>query len=292
MLDQNTFMETVREVSEIIRTASEPLLREEILGYFASMDLNETQKEMVLEYLLKPEKSSDSSKGNMDSDASEEEIIDEDLLEEGEGTLESEEISESMKSGGKNAESPKKGSQASELPDSPVFRMYLDEISGISLCTPEELQKLYGQLLEGNDSVIGKISENWMHRILEQVKKLSVAAEDFSDVVQEGNMALFMALSEMCGSDTAPADVEVMLDRAVESAMKGYMDEITGEDDVENAVVGKVTLVNEARKYLMEQNGQEPSIRELAKYTKMSASELRDMLDFIQKAEESAKDRR
>lgn len=292
MLDQNTFMETVREVSEIIRTASEPLSKEEILGYFASMDLNETQKEMVLEYLLKPEKSSDSSKKNVDSDASEEEIIDEDLLEEGEGSLESEEISESMKSGGKNAESPKKGSQASELPDSPVFRMYLDEISGISLCTPEELQKLYGQLLEGNDSVIGKISENWMHRILEQVKKLSVAAEDFSDVVQEGNMALFMALSEMCGSDTAPADVEVMLDRAVETAMKGYMDEITGEDDVENAVVGKVTLVNEARKYLMEQNGQEPSIRELAKYTKMSASELRDMLDFIQKAEESAKDRR
>lgn len=214
------------------------------------------------------------------------------MLEEGEGTLESEEISESTKSGGKNAESLKKGSQASELPDSPVFRMYLDEISGISLCTPEELQKLYGQLLEGNDSVIGKISENWMHRILEQVKKLSVAAEDFSDVVQEGNMALFMALSELCGSDTAPADVEVMLDRAVESAMKGYMDEITGEDDVENAVVGKVTLVNEARKYLMAQNGQEPSIRELAKYTKMSASELRDMLDFIQKAEESAKDRR
>lgn len=292
MLDQNIFMETVREVSEIIRTASEPLSKEEILGYFASMDLNETQKGMVLEYLLKPEKSSDSSKGNMASDASEEEIIDEDLLEEGEGTLESEEISESTKSGGKNVESPKKGSQASELPDSPVFRMYLDEISGISLCTPEELQKLYGQLLEGNDSVIGKISENWMHRILEQVKKLSVAAEDFSDVVQEGNMALFMALSEMCGSDTAPADVEVMLDRAVEAAMKGYMDEITGEDDVENAVVGKVTLVNEARKYLMEQNGQEPSIRELAKYTKMSASELRDMLDFIQKAEESAKDRR
>lgn len=292
MLDQNTFMETVREVSEIIRTASEPLSKEEILGYFAAMDLNETQKGMVLEYLLKPEKSSDSSKGNMASDASEEEIIDEDLLEDGEGTLESEEISESPKSGGKNAESPKKGSQASELPDSPVFRMYLDEISGISLCTPEELQALYGQLLEGSDSVIGKISENWMHRILEQVKKLSVAAEDFSDVVQEGNMALFMKLSELCGGNTALTDVEAMLDRAVEAAMKGYMDEITGEDDVENAVVGKVTLVNEARKYLMELNGQEPSIRELAKYTKMSASELRDMLDFIQKAEESAKDRR
>lgn len=272
MLDQNTFMETVREVSEIIGTASEPLSREEILSYFAAMELNETQKEMVLEYLLKPERDAVSQKGTVDSDASEEEIIDEDLLEEEEGTLESEETS--------------------ELPDSPVFRMYLEEVGGISLCTPEELQRLYGQLLEGDDGVIGRISENWMHRILEQVKRLSVSAEDFSDVVQEGNMALFMKLSELCGSNTAPTDVEAMLDRAVEAAMKGYIDEITGEDDVENAVVGKVTLVNEARKYLMEQNGQEPSIRELAKYTKMSARELRDMMDFIQKAEDSAKDRR
>ena len=82
MLDQNTFMETVREVSEIIRTASEPLSREEILGYFAAMELNETQKEMVLEYLLKPERDAVSQKGTVDSDASEEEIIDEDLLEE------------------------------------------------------------------------------------------------------------------------------------------------------------------------------------------------------------------
>lgn len=292
MLDQNTFMETVREVSEIIRTASEPLSREEILGYFAAMELNETQKEMVLEYLLKPEKDAVSQKGTVDSDAAEEEIIDEDLLEEEEGTLESEETSEALESGRRVEKSPKKGNQASELPDSPVFRMYLEEVGGISLCTPEELQKLYGQLSEGDDGVIGRISENWMHRILEQVKRLSVAAEDFSDVVQEGNMALFMKLSELCGSNTAPTDVEAMLDRAVEAAMKGYIDEITGEDDVENAVVGKVTLVNEARKYLMEQNGQEPSIRELAKYTKMSASELRDMLDFIQKAEDSAKDRR
>ena len=225
MLDQNTFMETVREVSEIIRTASEPLSREEILSYFSSMDLNETQEEMVLEYLLKPE------------------------------------------NGRRAAESTKNGSQGSELPDSPVFRMYLEEVGEISLCTPEELQTLYGQLLEGNDSVIGRISENWMHRILEQVKKLSVAAEDFSDVVQEGNMALFMKLSELCGSNTALTDVEEMLDRAIEASMKGYIEEITGEDDVENAVVGKVTLVNEARKYLMEQSGQEPSFRVLAIYT-------------------------
>ena len=53
MLDQNIFTETVREVSEIVRAAAEPLSREEILRYFDKMELNEAQKEMVLEYLLK-----------------------------------------------------------------------------------------------------------------------------------------------------------------------------------------------------------------------------------------------
>ena len=30
MLDQNTFMDTIREVAEIIRTSAEPLSKEEI----------------------------------------------------------------------------------------------------------------------------------------------------------------------------------------------------------------------------------------------------------------------
>ena len=54
-------------------------------------------------------------------------------------------------------------------------------------------------------------------------------------------------------------------------------------------MVGKATLVNEARKYLMEANGQEPSVQELSAYTRMSTGELRDILDMIQKAEDKMK---
>ena len=247
MLDQNTFTETIREVSEIIRTAAEPLSREEILSYFHKMDLNEKQQEMVLEYLLKPEN----------------------------GAV----------------------SHAEAFTDSRILRMYMEDLEGLSVCTQEELQRLYEALLSGDETVIGKISESWMERILEQARKLSVASEDFSDVVQEGNMAFFLKLSELCGSG-AKADrglsavyVEKELIQAVEAAMKAYIQELTGASDVENAVVGKVTLVGEARKYLMEQNGQEPSLQELAQYTRMSERELKDMMDLIRKAEERAKAR-
>lgn len=290
MLDQNTFTETIREVSEIIRTAYEPLSREEILGYFDKMELNETQKEMVLEYLLKPQTSADS--GTEEFAAFGEEESEDSAMEAEEKTV------------GKET-----SGEVNPLPNSLAFRMYLEEIEGISVCTQEELQEMYEKLLDGDEAVIGKISENWMEKILEQMKKISVASEDFSDVVQEGNMALFMKLSELCGSGAkanqgakaesgakanrgmAAVYVEKELIRAVEAAMKAYIQELTGEDDVENAVVGKVTLVNEARKHLMEENGQEPSVRELAGYTKMSEKELRDMLDMIRTAEERAKNR-
>lgn len=271
MLDQNTFTETIREVSEIIRTASEPLSREEILSYFHKMELNEKQQEMVLEYLLKPEAGED-SQAEAESETAE--------------AIENSAVSGSVES-----------KADEELPDSRALQMYMEELEGLSVCAQEELQQLYEALLGGDETVIGKISESWMGRILEQARKLSVAPEDFSDVVQEGNMAFFMKLSELCGSGPkanrglSAVYVEKELIQTVETAMKAYIQEVTGAGDVENAVVGKVTLVGEARKYLMEKNGQEPSLRELAQYTRMSESELKEMLDLIRKAEERAKAR-
>lgn len=244
MLDQNTFMETIREVAEIIRTSDKPLSREEILRYFDTMDLNETQENMVLEYLLTPQTE-------------------------------------------ENAEDVEKTPESvtEEFPESPVFQMYLDEIKELTVCSEAELEDLYEDLLEGDTESIRKISDSWMFKVLEMAKELSVAAEDFPDLVQEGNMGLFMKLSEICGTQEK-MDVAQVLEASVFMVMKAYMEELGGEDNVENTMVGKATLVNEARKYLMEENGQEPTLLELENYTHMQGEELEDILNLIRKAEE------
>ena len=242
VLDQNTFMETIREVGEIIRTSQEPLSKDEILKYFDKMELNETQKQMVLEFLLKPQ----------------DEIVEE--------------------SGNESDESQ------DELPNSPVFQMYLEEIQELEVCSGEELEDLYEDLLEGQVDVIQKISESWMMRVVDIAKELSITPEDFSDVIQEGNMGLFMKLSELCGIQES-VDVEQALEAAVFMAMKAYVQELNDEDQVENSIVGKATLVNEARKYLMEENSQEPTVEELVSYTHMDEKELSEILEFILKAD-------
>ena len=51
MTDENTFMEVLREVSEIMRTSEVPMSKEEIMAYFSDMELTPEQKVLVLDYL-------------------------------------------------------------------------------------------------------------------------------------------------------------------------------------------------------------------------------------------------
>jgi len=262
MLDQNIFTETIREVAEIIRTSSEPLSKDEILRYFDKMELNETQKNMVLEYLLKPQEEN----GDIQDSKDDVQNIDDGK---------DENVSMASESG---------ADTDTGLPQSPVFQMYLEEIKELPVCSKEELEDLYEELLEGEADALKKISDSWMMRVVDIARELSVTPEDFSDVIQEGNMGLFMKLSEICGTQER-MDVDQVLEASVFIAMKNYVQELNGEDNVENAMVGKATLVNEARRYLMEENGQEPTVRELSVYTHMDEKELEDILDMIHKAD-------
>ena len=96
-------------------------------------------------------------------------------------------------------------------------------------------------------------------------------------------MSLFLKLSELCGAGKG-IDVESELLAAVEQAMQASISEYAGEDDSESAMIGKVNLVNEAKKYLKEETGIEPGVKELAEYTKMAEEELADLLTLMDKA--------
>ena len=146
---------------------------------------------------------------------------------------------------------------------------------------------MYQKLLAGDESVINPISDSWMIKVLETARKLAVTSEGFEDVIQEGNMALFLRLSELCGSHEK-VDVEEELLTAVEEAMKSCIREQTGEDENENSVVGKVALVSEAVNYLKKQNGAQQTQKELADYVKIPEDELADILYMIDKAKKDS----
>lgn len=246
MLNQNVFMETLREVKEIVRTAAEPLSKEAMLSYFSEMDLNEEQKNMVINYLLAPEEEPNNKPEEPEEETPEE------VLE--------------------------------EVVESKVFKMFMEEVEGLKAYKAEELSMMYIKLLQGDKAVITSISEAWMKRVIEIARKENANRFGLEDIIQEGNMGLFLKLTELCGSKAA-VNVEEELLEAVKASMKAYISEIAGEDDNEQAVVGKVNLINEAIKFLQGPNGERPSMKTMADYTGLDEEELQEILDIIEKAD-------
>jgi RNA polymerase primary sigma factor len=279
MLDQSVFTETIHEVAEIIRTSATPLSKEEILSYFKEMELNEQQENMVLEFLLTPHEEEDA----------EEEEAEETEAEEAQETAEWQDTTDAsvfMQSDSDKKEAETK--KADCLPESKMFQMYLEEISSLPVYSETKIEEMYQKLLAGDESVIHTISDSWMIKVLELAKKLAVSSEGFEDVIQEGNMALFLKLTELCGSQEK-TDVEAELQNAVEEAMKSSILAEEGEDEDEKAMVGKLALVNEAKKYLADEKGREATLSELAEYTQLTEEELSDILLLIQKANQKDK---
>lgn len=309
MLDQSLFTETIHEVSEIIRVSQGNMTREEILGYFKDMDLNEEQQNMVLEFLLNPhpederiaenaqdaqDDASLSGDGDPDDESNPlyktEALYDEESVVSGHASangIQSERKGDTVKA---VKDSNGESTSSDEAEHTGVFQMYLDELNELSTYSKEKQEEMYKALLDGDEGVIADITNCWLPVVLENAKKLTESndPDSLQDVVQEGNMALFLCLTELCGSHDK-VDVESELATEIENAMKSCILEEEGEGESEEAMVGKVALVNEAVKYLEKEKGMKPSVTELAEYTKVPASELDEILLYIEKANQKKK---
>ena len=246
MVNQNTFMETVKSVAEIMRVAETPMSEEEILSYFEDMELTKEQQSVVLEYLLTEKH--DEADGTKENPA-----------------VESEQPAEEKKD-----------------EKSPVFQMYLEEIEGIENYSDEEELKLYEALLKGDGNAITKLLDCWLSRVLEIAKGYMTPKLNIEDLVQEGNMALFIELQKLCGAGECE-NVAGMLKNAIESGVMNYASEMTGLKEAEEAMLAKISLVHEAKKLLAEENGKEPTMEQLSEYTKMSVDELSDLFELLEK---------
>lgn len=202
MLDQNTFMETLRAVAEVRRTSAEPLSKEDILTYFDGMELTEEHIELIWQYLqLPPEMQT--------------------------AEPEPEEKAE-----------PEPTAEAQEE-ENIYFQMYLEDLDAIEEMSEQEMEAAYERLLGGDASVISDICESWLSSIAQLAVPFAEQGANLEDVIQEGNMGLLLKLNELCGAENVPA-INAVLEGAVSAAMIAYTEEMT-ETQVEDLLVKEKT---------------------------------------------------
>lgn len=250
MLDKIAFMETLHSVQEVARTSLTPLSKEEIQTYFKDMELTKEQEEMVYQYLLHPQEE------NGSTEETEPEVVEE----------------------------SKKEDSSEEKQVSPRFQMYLDELGDIPKISEAQEAVLYERLANGEEQVIAEISNQWLKKVVEIASEYNVDDVLLDDMVQEGNIGLLMGLQSLLGKKES--DPKNALEQLVKKSIEEYVDGESGEGEQENSILAKVSLVHEAKEALAKELGTEPSIRQLAEYTKIPEEEIADIVSLAKEVKQ------
>lgn len=249
-LNRDTFIRTIRVVTELIKDSKDLLNKAEIMEYFKELHLTEPQQELIYDYFKKiwEDRSAMSPKLK--------------VQEQSDITL--------HQSG-----QDKQNEMTMHNPH--FFQMYLKEMEEIKPCTPEEEEILYDQLLAGNREAMQKLSDQWLPRIYRMAEECVAAEKELADAVQEGNLAVFMSLNHMLGSGQN-VDFKFVLEQAAKKAIEAYLCSAAEAADMDQSLLAKAALVYEAQKVLAQEFQRMPTIEELEQYTRISAEEMEDLL--------------
>lgn len=252
---KSNFIEIIHSMQDIMEKSGSLITKEEVSAYFKDMDLSKQQHEVIYEYLRKTqEKKTDEA--SMELAATIEKI---------------------------DSAKCQTANMKTKLPDTDFFRLYLEDLKKIVRCTKEEEVLLYERLIKGDTVSVHKLSEQWLHKVLQiaQNQKAPADPKEFADVIQEGNMGVFLALQQMLGSGKR-IDFEKELSEAARSAMERYMQKTADDVELDQSLLAKAALVYEAQKFLTEQFQRLPSVIELSQYTKIPETELEDILAILE----------
>ena len=108
------------------------------------------------------------------------------------------------------------------------------------------------------------------------------------ELIQEGNLALVLAVDELCGTDCETvvnhSNIRDACNTFIRNRIRQYMIDIIDEENNKinefGAAVAKAGLVYEAAKKLASEYGRVASISELSEYTKISVNEIEDIIKF------------
>ncbi|MBE5980996.1 MAG: RNA polymerase subunit sigma-70 [Paenibacillaceae bacterium] len=157
------------------------------------------------------------------------------------------------------------------------YQMYLDEMGEITPCTGEEQLKLISDLRKGNQEAKKRLVEGNLRTALEYAKEYDGKGVLLSDLVQEANMALLMAVEEYAkagGENGFDSYVAEKIKKALELAVE----EEVSADQTGEELAARVNVLQQIAQTLAAEFGREATVEELADKMKMSVDEIRGIM--------------
>ncbi len=170
--------------------------------------------------------------------------------------------------------------------DDEVVKMYQADIKGVTVLNEDEILDVMKRLsVNDNKNDREALVNTFLKDVVRWVKDYAGGSVLMTDLIQEGNIGLMMAVAEFdyAGALSGEKPVKKLKDflkKAVKSAAMDivYMQE--SENNVGYKISGRVNAVNDCAKQLAEDFGRKVTIEEVAAEMKMSVEEVKEIVDL------------
>ena len=135
------------------------------------------------------------------------------------------------------------------------------ELNQISRCTEEEMDTLFPMAYSGDTEAVSRLVEGNMYRVMEAAAYYAKGKVNFMDLVQEGNLALFLfCTSEEYFSEASPW----RMDAAIREAMEAFLETEEEAQKAGEELKTMLNVIDEVCVRLTEDLGREPTAEEVA----------------------------
>lgn len=172
----------------------------------------------------------------------------------------------------------KLNSKKSRKSFSETLKFYLEELDDILPLTDEEENILLDKILTGDKDSKESYIERKLHYVVKKAMDFELEDYYIKELIEEGNIALLVAFSEFDGTESEA--LKNFINEKIELAMTDFINESIEIENRLEIMAAKVNFVSDTAKKLKEEGYFEPTIEELASYTKLSIEEIRDIIEL------------
>lgn len=153
------------------------------------------------------------------------------------------------------------------------YQMYLDELKAIRPCTDQEREELLVKAASGDGAARERLIEGHLIFALAAAKDFRDKGVPMSDLVQEANLGLTLAVDAYREGDFLAQAREQIL-----SLLKASLEEQGMEKKIEEEMLERVNRLQEVSGKMAQELGREATVEELAQRMQMPPGEIKDIM--------------
>lgn len=157
------------------------------------------------------------------------------------------------------------------------YNMYVEDVSALGDIAADDKGKLLRNAAKGDKEAVEILTKLYLPKVMEISDEYSGSPLGKSDLVAEGNLALFEGSIEYSGSDSVE-EFEKYIFQKIRRRMETAVYEELGSSRTSNHLVERINALNDASTELAKELGREADLKELSEYLAFPEEEIKELM--------------